>query len=69
MANHSFELQTNYIVCRSCNGRTLRNSAKDKLLAAGTRRGPQDRDGLVIAATPCGAREDVCSARPGKPRA
>ena len=31
MADHKFVLQTHYVVCTSCNGRTLRNSAQDKL--------------------------------------
>ena len=31
MAAHTFTLQTNYLVCSSCNLRALRNSAKDKL--------------------------------------
>ena len=31
MADHSFELQTHYVVCRSCHSRVLRNSARDKL--------------------------------------
>ena len=31
MADHTFVLQTHCVVCTSCNGRTLRNSAQDKL--------------------------------------
>ena len=31
MSDHSFELQTHYVVCSRCHSRVLRNSARDKL--------------------------------------
>lgn len=32
MANHAFELRTNYVVCGRCNQRLLKHSAKEKIV-------------------------------------
>ena len=33
MAPHNFVLQTNYLVCHSCNARSLRHASRDKLIS------------------------------------
>lgn len=66
MSDHSFTMQTNYIVCRSCNVRALKNSASG---LAGIRLGSQKQRGRDIPPMLYGEKEGKSTAASARPTA